>query len=159
MIIGQWEMESGCVSYHVFRRRFFRSQPVLLSHKDIFHETPARSKIQTSMTVGITPEAADYIYIIFQKLAAEHSTMVTQPLQLLWALSRYRGSKLPQLCNHVCPIHRYCFFLFANIFCFHWRHWSMFGATTLEKILGQLRQSLIHDLAPNMVKLLFMYLL
>ena len=29
-------------------------------------------------------------------IAAEHSTIVTQPLQFLGALSRYRGSKLPQ---------------------------------------------------------------
>ena len=33
----------------------------------------------------------------------------------------------------------------------------MFGAKTLEKTLGWLRQSLAHDLAPNMVKLLCMY--
>src|ERR1700683_3965764 len=35
----------------------------------------------------------------------------------------------------------------------------MFGAKTLEKILGWLRQSLAHDLAPNMIKLLCTYLL
>ena len=29
-------------------------------------------------------------------IATEHSTMVTQPLRFLRALSRYRGSKLPQ---------------------------------------------------------------
>ena len=41
----------------------------------------------------------------------------------------------------------------------HCRHWSMFGAKTLDKTLGWLRQSLAHDLAPNMVKLLCMYLI
>src|ERR1700683_1913822 len=35
----------------------------------------------------------------------------------------------------------------------------MFGAKTLDKTLGWLRQSLAHDLAPNMVKLLCMYLI
>ena len=35
----------------------------------------------------------------------------------------------------------------------------MFDAKTLEKTLGWLRQSLAHDLAPNMVKLLCMNLL
>ena len=35
----------------------------------------------------------------------------------------------------------------------------MFGAKTLEKTLGWLRQSLAHYLAPNIVKLLCMYLI
>ena len=35
----------------------------------------------------------------------------------------------------------------------------MFGVKTLEKTLGWLRQSLALDLAPNMVKLLCMYLI
>jgi len=41
----------------------------------------------------------------------------------------------------------------------HHGHWSMFDAKTLDKTLGWLKQNLAHDLAPNMVKLLCMYLI